>query len=189
MTRWLLLVSEFGVMGTEKRFRLEFWTGEDYTIERWTCASLGGGWRHAMNDLREVDFADGLKVYEDFVWQHGIDNPDAYLRGVAFCIGGEDMIWALLRERAHRILSYNWEFNVNFPAPCLPVLHHAFLGKFHQKLPRHLVGAGCWAVQFDGLRACRSCEFQDASLCLGKKIVQTGRNNVGQEIPLLNKKV
>lgn len=189
MTRWLLLVSEFGVMGTEKRFRLEFWMGEDYTIERWTCASLGGGWRHAMNDLREVDFADGLKVYEDFVWQHGIDNPDAYLRGVAFCIGVEDMMRAQLKEMAHKILSNSWEFNVNFPAPCLPVLHHAFLGKFRQKLPRHLVGDGCWAVQFNGLRACRSCEFQDASLCLGKKIVRTGKNNVGQEIPLLNKLV
>jgi hypothetical protein len=52
-----------------------------------------------------------------------------------------------------------------------------------------VTGDGCWAVQFNGLRACSGCAFCESESCLGQEILETGKNNVGLEIPILNKSV
>lgn len=186
--RRLLLVSEWGVKKTERRFRLEYWEGGldcDYMAEKHTSPRIGGGWRPTKEFYPAPTFEQGLALYEEFVWLRAIDDSEAILRGVAFCDGVEDMVKAQLKEVAHRILSNTWDFSANFPQRHLPVLHYAYLGHFRKDLPRHRVGSGCWAVQFYGFKACKCCAFEGERLCLGKAIRRTGKNNVGKEVPII----
>ena len=49
-------------------------------------------------------------------------------------------------------------------------------------LQRELTGE-CWGIQFDGLKACETCEFLNTDNCGGKNIRKTLQNAKGFPIP------
>lgn len=47
------------------------------------------------------------------------------------------------------------------------------------------ISSECWHVQFQGLKACESCEYRDSDECGGKEIRETGGwNEKGKKVPL-----
>jgi hypothetical protein len=44
----------------------------------------------------------------------------------------------------------------------------------------------CWSIQFQGLKACKSCEFLNTKECGGKNIRKTLINDKGIKVPLGN---
>ena len=42
----------------------------------------------------------------------------------------------------------------------------------------------CWSVQAWGTDYCKKCEYKGTKECGGKKILKTGKNELGQTIPV-----
>jgi hypothetical protein len=49
-----------------------------------------------------------------------------------------------------------------------------------------MLSAECWPVQVWGIEACKDCDFQQTIECGGKQILKTGKNTLGNKIPLLD---
>ena len=56
----------------------------------------------------------------------------------------------------------------------------------HRLINQANLTAECWDVQFDGLKACETCEFKNTSECGGQRIRETGKNNKGLNVPIGN---
>ena len=187
MAKKLLLVSEFNNVDTETGSRYEVWQDNPLSFCEYTCTHKGGRWRKAWEvACKEHDLEFVLAAYDFFLFDKVIESDSASLCGVAISRRVPMIVSKLLLKEAHWILSNCWEFNPNYNPDYLPVARTAFLGAFRKWLPRNLVGSGCWAVQFQGLRACQSCAFKRRKLCLGQETVRTGKNDRGIEIPILN---
>ena len=42
----------------------------------------------------------------------------------------------------------------------------------------------CWSIQFEGLEACKNCEFLGTDECGGKRIRESLSNSKGLDVPL-----
>lgn len=51
-------------------------------------------------------------------------------------------------------------------------------------VPQDKMTSECWLIQFNGLKACESCEVKGKKSCGGKNIVKTGKNEKGHTVPL-----
>jgi hypothetical protein len=186
MKRQLLLATEFSFRNTEKLSRLELWSGAGFALEEWTCIGRNDNWARIERVLHAGDLESAVESYGWFIFQRAILGPRATLRGVAVCLGVPNSIKGPLMLEAHRIIREVWEFCDTFPTEHVPILLYAFIGEFGTRLPRGVIGDGCWAVQFKGLRACGSCPYEKHVLCPGRSIVRTGYNSAGMLIPVLN---
>ena len=186
MKRQLLLITEFSFKNSERLSRLELWRGAKFSLEEWTCVGRNDNWARIERVLHDGDLESAVESYGWFIFQRAILDPRATLRGVAVCIGIPDSIKGPLLLEAHRIIREVWDYCDTFLPEHVPILFHAFLGKFRTRLPRGIIGDGCWKVQFQGLRACGSCPYEGHVLCPGRSTVRTGTNSVGMEIPVLN---
>lgn len=148
--------------------------GCDFGLER--ASSIAANEELAL----EICMADWHLCYR------AILDPRVVLRGVAVCIGRPESIKGPLLLEAHRIIREVWDYCDTILPQHVPILFHAFLGEFRTRLPRGVIGDGCWKVQFKGLRACVSCPYEKNLFCPGKSIVRTGTNDVGMDIPILN---
>ena len=46
------------------------------------------------------------------------------------------------------------------------------------------LSAECWLVQIQGLEYCKTCESKDTDECGGQEIRKTGKNEVGENVPI-----
>jgi len=53
-------------------------------------------------------------------------------------------------------------------------------------ISQKMLSAECWSVQVWGIEACMDCDYRCTKECGGKQILQTGKNTLGNEIPLPN---
>jgi hypothetical protein len=178
MKRQLMVVTEIRFVRSDRITRLEFWNDTDVTAEEWTREHPGAEWDLVKKTLRMHDLDRGLAAYRAFVFEFGMMQRDARLRGIAVCTGVQACQKHKVTALAYELLDLWYQLGRSQTSRYFPVFHHAFLGHFPHSLPRGVTGAGCWAVQFGGLKACRFCDFEDNTLCLGK-------NSVGVEIPIL----
>jgi len=51
-------------------------------------------------------------------------------------------------------------------------------------ISQKMLSAECWTVQVWGINACRDCDYQRTKECGGDQILKTGKNTLGNEIPL-----
>ncbi len=51
-------------------------------------------------------------------------------------------------------------------------------------ISQKMLSAECWLIQVWGLDACQDCDYQKTRDCGGKQILKTGKNILGNEIPL-----
>jgi hypothetical protein len=51
-------------------------------------------------------------------------------------------------------------------------------------IPQNKMTSECWGIQFQGIPACKRCEFVGTKDCGGKKIRKTGKNAKGFAVPL-----
>lgn len=47
----------------------------------------------------------------------------------------------------------------------------------------------CWAIQIEGLNACKHCEFLNTPECGGKRIRKTLLNKKGHKVPIAKKDI
>lgn len=186
MARQLILVTEVGFTDSEKIARFELWAEDGFKEEEWWCTKAGGAWtKGSTREIEGLDLPDALLLYggpmsESEYW---LFVPDARLRGVAYCTGLQDTENSVAEKTAQRIL-ISAEENGGIPREYSKELFRIFLGTFSQEYPRDVTGDGCWAIQFKGLLACKLCEFDGTSLCLEQNIFETGKNNLGLDIPI-----
>jgi len=50
------------------------------------------------------------------------------------------------------------------------------------------LSAECWIVQLFGLANCKTCEYRDTPECGGQQIRTTGKNELGHNVPLGEKR-
>jgi len=53
-----------------------------------------------------------------------------------------------------------------------------------RSIPQHKLSSECWMIQFRGKEACVTCDYRGTRECGGKKIVKTGKNEMGYKVPL-----
>ena len=182
MSRELLLVTEYGSVSSEMLKRFELWESSVYTIEEWTRTKRFSSWRHTGDTVTAHDLESALESYRRYVYDHGIGNEDGCPRGVAFRANVYDWAREELDGAVVMILTEISDFDSNFVEDDYATLHHSYRGVFHDRLPRGIVGDGCWSVQFVGLSACIDCP---GTLCPGEETVREGNNSVAVEIPIL----
>jgi hypothetical protein len=51
-------------------------------------------------------------------------------------------------------------------------------------VPQSKLSSECFAIQFQGLKACEHCEYKGKKDCGGKKIRKTLMNEKGFQVPL-----
>jgi len=185
MTRQLILVTEAGIADSEDVVRFEVWAGDGFTEEEWWREKVDGS-EWTMEDAREetgFDLIDVLQFYSGpgIGSEYWLFVPEARLRGVAYCTGIPEKDEA---EKAAWSVLHGAEYARAIPAGYLKELCHVFLGTFSSEYPRNVTGDGCWAIQFQGLKACAPCSLEGTSLCLGAEMLETGRNSLGLEIPI-----
>lgn len=51
-------------------------------------------------------------------------------------------------------------------------------------ISQKMLSSECWLIQVWCIEACKDCAYQGTKECGGKRIVNTGKNALGHEIPL-----
>jgi hypothetical protein len=51
-------------------------------------------------------------------------------------------------------------------------------------ISQKMLSTECWSVQVWGIEACENCDYQHTEECGGKQILKTGKNKLGNKIPL-----
>lgn len=184
----LLLVAEYGLLKTEIRNRFECFRGDDDRLffGTWTSFKKGDNWLGRPKGKRKYGLQEGLCTFAEYVFEMAITNENAYLRGVAVNTGAPRHILKETENAAEGILLKTFKFNVNTWNEAAYALFEAYFGRFKNDLPRGSVGDGCWGIQLNGLRICAECQLRDQRACTGKRMLKTGKNSVGFEIPIMN---
>jgi len=53
-----------------------------------------------------------------------------------------------------------------------------------KKIDTDMLSDECWTIQMWGKESCFVCEFYGTKECSGKKIIKTGKNKKGFEMPI-----
>jgi hypothetical protein len=51
-------------------------------------------------------------------------------------------------------------------------------------IPSNKITDECWAIQFQGIKACKACKYRTKRTCGGQTIRKTGKNAKGFTVPL-----
>lgn len=55
-------------------------------------------------------------------------------------------------------------------------------------ISQKMLSTECWFVQVWGTEACNDCDYRGTDNCGGRHILRTGKNKLGHEIPLPDKR-
>lgn len=172
---------------SQRLTRIEFSGLQDYSSEEWTRARPGGPWRPTKWRVTSGSLDSGLKAYGELVFERAIMWRDTQLCGIAFSSWAVGDAGDRIMTQAYRLLHTWFECAHHRPIRYLNVRDHAFLGHFYREFPRGVMAGACWAVQIEGLKACRTCPGDEyLELCLGRRIRQSGMTGIGLEIPVLS---
>lgn len=51
-------------------------------------------------------------------------------------------------------------------------------------ISQNQLSSECWAIQYGGANICLECDFKNTDECTGKRIIETGKNELGFNVPL-----
>ena len=182
----LLLVTEFGFTASQRITRIEFSGPRGCSCEEWTRSTPCGPWRPTKWRVTGRNLNAGLKAYGELVFERAIMLRDTQLHGVAFSSRAMGDAADQIMTQAYRLIDTWFACAHHRSNRLFSIRTHAFLGHFHNEFPRGAIAKGCWSVQTDGLKACRTCPGdENEKLCLGRRIRQIGKTSTGLEIPML----
>lgn len=184
MKRQLLLVTKFSFDDDDSVHRMELWRGTKYSIDEWIL-DMRGNWAQRPRRYCGEDLGQATEAYGEYVQKRGIAREGSWWLGVAVCLAAPESDKELLLNESFDILIEAYNAGITACSSNMQLLLHAFPAEFGTKLPRGIIGEGCWKIQFKGLCACDTCPFRGEKTCVGQDIAETGTNSVGIEIPIL----
>lgn len=184
MKRQLLMMTKFTFEDETYPHRFELWREERFILEEWLVIDKENSVLVTQRH-RDTDWDKAIESYGRFVKKHGMSKPGAGWLGVAITQKVSERNRQYLYRKGHNIVVDALYAGIS-ACPCEnEVLIRIFPAKFRTTLPRGIIGDGCWQVQFEGLAACRDCQYSGQKMCAGESTVETMTNSLGLDIPIV----